>query len=51
MTNLFKWTILLIIIFILAVAYYIYIWISFESSDPLGGDSKELVYINETAPS
>ena len=51
MTNLFKWTILLIIIFILAVAYYIYIWISFESSDPLGGDSKELVYINKTAPS
>jgi len=26
---------------------YIY-GISFESSDPLGGDSKELVFINET---
>jgi len=48
MTHLFKWTIILIIIFILAIAYYIYIWISFESLDPLGGDSKELVFTNKT---
>jgi Tfp pilus assembly protein PilO len=48
MTHLFKWTIILIIIFILAIAYYIYIWISFESLDLLRGDSKELVFINKT---
>ena len=46
MKHLFKWTIILIIIFLLAVAYYIYIWISFDSLDPLGGDSKELVFQN-----
>ena len=48
MRHLLKWTIILIIIFILAIAYYIYIWISFESLDSLGGDSKELVFINKT---
>lgn len=46
MKHLFKCTVILIIIFILAVSYYIYIWISFESLDPLDGDSKELVFIN-----
>ena len=48
MTHLLKWTIILIIIFILAIAYYIYIWISFSSLDPLGGDLKELVFQNKT---
>ena len=48
MTHLLKWIIILIIIFILTVAYYMYMWISFESLDPLGGDSKELVFIKKT---
>ena len=47
MNNLFKWTILLIIIFILAILYYVYIWISFKPLDPLGGDSKQVVILNE----
>ena len=48
MKHLFKWTIILIIIFIFAIVYYIYIWISFDSLNPLGGDSKELVFQNKT---
>ena len=46
MNNLFRWTVLLIIIFILAIAYYVYVWISFKPLDPLGGDSKQIVLLN-----
>ena len=47
MNNLFRWTVLLIIIFILAILYYVYIWISFKPLDPLGGDSKQIVFLNK----
>ena len=35
------------IIFTLAIVYYVYIWISFKPLDPLGGDSKQIVILNE----
>ena len=35
------------IIFTLAIVYYVYIWISFKPLDPLGGDSKQVVILNE----
>ena len=42
MNKLFKFTIILIFLFTIAVGYYFYIWISFEHEDPLGGDKEEL---------
>ena len=46
MNKLFKFTIILIILFAVAVGYYFYIWISFEPEDPLGGDKEELAFYN-----
>ena len=46
MNKLFKFTIILIILFTIAVGYYFYIWISFEPEDPLGGDKEELAFTN-----
>ena len=46
MNKLFKFTIILIIFFTIAVGYYFYIWISFELEDPLGGDKEELAFNN-----
>ena len=43
--RLFKLTIALIVLFIIAVAYYFYIWISFEPYDDLGGDKEQVAYI------
>ena len=42
MNKLFRFTIILIFLFTIAVGYYFYIWISFEPEDPLGGDKEEL---------
>ena len=42
MNKLFKFTIMLMILFAVAVGYYFYIWTSFEPEDPLGGDKEEL---------
>ena len=44
MNKLFKFTIILIILFTIAVGYYFYIWISFEPNDPLGGDKETLAF-------
>ena len=44
MNKLFKFTIILMILFAVAVGYYLYIWISFEPEDPLGGDKEELAF-------
>ena len=46
MNKLFKFTIILMILFTVAVGYYFYIWISFEPEDPLGGDKEELAFDN-----
>ena len=46
MNKLFKFTIILMILFAVAVGYYFYIWISFEPEDPLGGDKEELAFDN-----
>jgi len=46
MNKLFKFTIILMILFTVAVGYYFYIWISFEPKDPLGGDKEELAFDN-----
>ena len=46
MNKLFKFTIILMILFAVAVGYYLYIWISFEPEDPLGGDKEELAFGN-----
>ena len=46
MNKLFKFTIVLIILFTIAVGYYFYIWISFKPKDPLGGDREELAFNN-----
>ena len=46
MNKLFKFTIVLIILFTIAVGYYFYIWISFDPKDPLGGDKEELALKN-----
>ncbi len=46
MNKIFKFTILLIILFTIAIIYYFYIWISFEPEDPLGGDKEELAFFN-----
>ena len=46
MKKLFRYTIILIILFTVAVGYYFYIWISFELEDPLGGDKEELAFTN-----
>ena len=43
--RLFKLTIALIVLFIIAVGYYFYIWISFEPYDALGGDKEQVAYI------
>ena len=44
MNKFFRYTIILIILFTVAVGYYFYIWISFEPEDPLGGDKEELAF-------
>ena len=44
--RLFKLTITLIVLFIIAVAYYFYIWISFEPYDASGGDKEQVAYTN-----
>ena len=44
MNKLFRFTIILIFLFTIAVGYYIYIWISFEPKDLLGGDKEELAF-------
>ena len=44
MNKLFRFTIILIVLFTIAVSYYFYIWISFEPEDPLGGDKEDLAY-------
>ena len=46
MNKLFRFTIILIFLFTIAVGYYFYIWISFEPEDPLGGDKEELAFNN-----
>ena len=46
MNKLFKFTIILMILFAIAIGYYFYIWISFEPEDPLGGDEEELAFDN-----
>ncbi len=45
MDKLFKLTIVLIILFTIAVGYYFYVWISFEPNDALGGDKEQVVHI------
>ena len=46
MNKLLKFTIILMILFAFAIGYYLYIWISFEPEDPLGGDKVELAFKN-----
>ena len=46
MNKFFKFTIILIILFAVAVGYYLYIWFIFEPEDPLGGDKEELAFNN-----
>lgn len=50
MNKLFRFTIILIFLFTIAVGYYFYIWISFEPEDPLGGDKEELALTNIREP-
>ena len=44
MSNLFRATIALIIIFSVAVVYYFYIWINFKPPDSLDGDKIQIVH-------
>ena len=44
MNKLFKFTIILMILFAVAIGYYFYIWFSFEPEDPLGGDKEQLAF-------
>ena len=46
MNKIFKFTILLMILFAVAVGYYFYIWMNFKPEDPLGGDKEELAFKN-----
>ena len=50
MNKLFRFTIILIFLFTIAVGYYFYIWFSFEPEDPLGGDKEELALTNIKEP-
>ena len=50
MNKLFRFTIILMILFAVAVGYYFYIWMNFKLEDPLGGDKEELALTNIKEP-
>ena len=50
MNKLFRFTIILIFLFTIAVGYYFYICVSFKPEDPLGGDKEELALTNIKEP-
>ena len=44
MNKIFKFTIILIILFTIAVVYYVNIWISYQPENSLDGDKEELAF-------